>query len=115
MVVAQWLRDSQRLLLRDAGRSRPCLSRYFIYSEALVTSTEYFNFSPEHLLGCSKTEASPRLLTDCRHPLPSRSPLPALGACYYFLSGKTWISILFVINPIVEDKLLPSLRHRPCR
>lgn len=56
MVAAQWLRDSQRLLLRDAGRSRPCLSRYFIYSEALVTSAEYFNFSPEHL--------STRLLKD---------------------------------------------------
>lgn len=82
MVAAQWLRDSQRLLLRAAERSRPCLSRYFIYSEALVTLTEYFYFSPEHLLGCSKTEASPRRLTDCHRPPPSQSPLPTLGACY---------------------------------
>lgn len=33
-----------------------------------------------------------------------------LGGYYYLLSRKTWISILFVINPIVKkDKLLPTL------
>lgn len=52
MLLAPRLPDSQHLLLRETPRrNQSCFLNYFIYSEALVTSTEYFNFS-EHLLSC---------------------------------------------------------------
>lgn len=47
--------DSQRLLpVRDAKEKSILLFKLLYILDALVTSTECFNFSPEHLLSCFK-------------------------------------------------------------
>lgn len=113
LLQAQWLPDSQRLRLRDARRNQSRFLNYFMHWEALVTSTEYFNFSPEPILGCFK-RLKPRLPSCSAISQQTQSPLSLRWGVINFLSRKTWVSVGFVINPSFEkDKLLPTLRHRP--